>query len=367
MKKDLWHYPRIKLAEQVLGMFESGLSNALVFFAPRRMGKTEFLLKDVLPLAKGKGWNVLYFSFLDAGQKPAEKFTLELTEFLNKIEGIKNKAQKALAKIKKIGGSALGVGGEVEFNESIPNPQGVKSLIGRLAKYNTNLILMDEIQVLAKYPANNDFIAALRTALDVHKTQVKVIFTGSSREGLRQMFSKANAPFFHFGQNLPFPEFGREFTDHFSEVFNTVTNRQLNKDELWATFQKMDKIPQLARSLVERLALHPSLTIGAGTEQLLTDVFGDRTFAEIWANCSRSEQMLLLLVAKDKSALYSKETRQFFAKKLSVKEITVTGIQSAIRSLLKKGLIGQEPDRGRYFIDDPSFKNWLIQEQENVI
>jgi hypothetical protein len=33
MTTDLWHYPRTQLAEQVLGMFASGLSSALVFFA----------------------------------------------------------------------------------------------------------------------------------------------------------------------------------------------------------------------------------------------------------------------------------------------------------------------------------------------
>ena len=65
MIDDIWHYPRTALAKQVLGMIESGLSTALVFFAPRRMGKTEFLLKDVYPLAKSKGVLPFYFSFLD--------------------------------------------------------------------------------------------------------------------------------------------------------------------------------------------------------------------------------------------------------------------------------------------------------------
>jgi len=38
---DLWHFPCTELEQQVLALFVSGLSNALVFFAPRRMGKTE--------------------------------------------------------------------------------------------------------------------------------------------------------------------------------------------------------------------------------------------------------------------------------------------------------------------------------------
>ena len=68
---------------------------------------------------------------------------------------------------------------------------------------------------------NRDFIAALRTSLDINKDKIKVIFTGSSREGLRHMFSKSDAPFFHFGQNLPFPEFDQNFIEHLANIFKT--------------------------------------------------------------------------------------------------------------------------------------------------
>ena len=47
MSEITWHYPRVQLAEQIMGMFTQGISNALTFFAPRRMGKTEFLRKDI--------------------------------------------------------------------------------------------------------------------------------------------------------------------------------------------------------------------------------------------------------------------------------------------------------------------------------
>src|SRR3990167_6591849 len=99
-KSDIWHYPRKELAKQVLGMFESGLSSALVFFAPRRMGKTEFLLKDMRPLAKKRGWDVLYFSFLDASSNAKEAFTLALIEFAVTMGVVKwEKFQKYIKKI----------------------------------------------------------------------------------------------------------------------------------------------------------------------------------------------------------------------------------------------------------------------------
>lgn len=70
------------------------------------------------------------------------------------------------------------------------------------------------MQALATSPKHAPFIAALRTGLDLNKDRVKAVFTGSSREGLRRMFSQASAPFFHFGQNLDFPDMDRGFTEH---------------------------------------------------------------------------------------------------------------------------------------------------------
>ena len=84
MKADLWHYPRTTLANQVLGMFDTGMSTSLVFFAPRRMGKTEFLRKDIQPLAEKRGWHTLYFSFLDADDNAGHLFLAGLIDFLNR-------------------------------------------------------------------------------------------------------------------------------------------------------------------------------------------------------------------------------------------------------------------------------------------
>ena len=74
----------------------------------------------------------------------------------------------------------------------------MKSIFSSLAGKGKILLLMDEVQVLTKKSTNDQFIAGFRTALDINKDLIKVIFTGSSREGLRRMFSQASAPFFHF-------------------------------------------------------------------------------------------------------------------------------------------------------------------------
>lgn len=362
MKKDMWHYARTKLAEQVLGMFETGLSNSLIFFAPRRMGKTEFLIKDIQPLAEKNGWKVFYFSFLDVGNKAKEEFTAALADFAGKV-GISIKVSKFLGKIKKVSGEAAGIKAGIELQEVKQTTAGMKEVFSNLAKNGKILLLLDEIQVLSAHEGNENFVAGLRTALDMYKDVVKVIFTGSSREGLRRMFSKSSAPFFHFGQNLPFPELGREFTDHLVRVFKKITKRSLDEEKFWVIFERMAKVPQLARSLIERMVLHPEISVDEAKSDLLRGVLDDRAFVAVWGNCSLLERVLLREVAQGASSFFGEEKRNGYAKKLGVSDLPVSAIQSSMRVLQRKNLIGHLPEeRGRYFIDDPSFKNWVLLE-----
>lgn len=363
MKRDIWHYPREKLAHQLLGMFGSGLSTSLIFFAPRRMGKTEFLRKDILPLAEKEGWHTFYFSFLEVNRNAEEMFCGVLTEFISKNK-ISNVTKSLAKRVRKVSGNIGSVGGEIELNYHKNVKFSINNLIEKLSKNGKTLLLLDEIQVLAKYKKNESFVAALRTALDMYKDNVKVIFTGSSQEGLRQMFSQASAPFFHFGQNLPFPKFGREFSDHLVSVFEKVTSQKLNAEKLWKSFQEMGQVPQLIRSLVERLILHTNITIEECTKQLLSDVTENRLYVEKWKKSSGLERVILLLIANKSESFFSVETRLEIAKKLGVELIGVSSVQSVIRALLKKGLIGRSTERGAYFIDDPNFQRWLKTRNE---
>ena len=75
--QDLWHYPRTDLAQSVMNTLNSNIVHALTLFAPRRMGKTEFLRKDIMPLAQSMGYRVFYFSFLDGVSEVIEERFIE--------------------------------------------------------------------------------------------------------------------------------------------------------------------------------------------------------------------------------------------------------------------------------------------------
>src|SRR5471032_2213660 len=71
MKPDLWHFSRPELAAGYLNLFGLGLSSARTLFARRRMGKTEFLLKDLIPAATAGGYLSAYVNLWDDDEEPA--------------------------------------------------------------------------------------------------------------------------------------------------------------------------------------------------------------------------------------------------------------------------------------------------------
>lgn len=356
-----WHFPRLSLAKQVLSMFDSGLSTALVFYAPRRMGKTEFLLEDIQPLAKKEGYQVFYHSFLDTSKNAEHEFTKSLQQYLQEND-LFTKPKKVASNIKNISAGALGIQGSIELHAPSNNTPDFKEMLVKLSKQRQLILLMDEIQALVKNnEINLPFITSLRTTLDTNKENIKVIFTGSSREGLKKMFSAKDAPFFHFGQNLSFPQFGPEFIEHLAQQYHTITHKKISETALWNAFEELGKMPQLIRALVERTVLHPELTIDQAKHELLEELAEDRSFENSWDTLSSLEQLILLELASENHKIYSVETRNKVAIKLGLESVAVSSIQTTIRKLNKNCIIGHAQEHGEYFIDDPNFQDWILQ------
>ena len=123
----------------------------------------------------------------------------------------------------------------------------------------------------------------------------------------------------------------------------------------------MQRSPQLARSLVERLALYPALNIESAKTQLLADTMGHRDFRRRWNDFKPLEQFILKAISSAQVELYSSQFRQQLAEAIGVENISVSNVQSALRSLSKKQLIFK-PENGTYEIEDALFKEWIMDE-----
>lgn len=121
-------------------------------------------------------------------------FTRELIHFLDVVDG---KTNNLFDKLKAI--DLMGVSVELQDkNQTKLDELSLVQIINAITESSDKpvLMLLDEVQELARVSHTIGLIRSLRTGLDINQQKIKVIFTGSSTNGLRAMFNDNKAPFF---------------------------------------------------------------------------------------------------------------------------------------------------------------------------
>src|SRR3990167_7724332 len=191
---EIWHYHRPALAKIHLDTLNSGLVTSTTIFAPRRAGKTSFLLKDLTPAAETAGYIVVYVDLWQTKFSPGASIVRALQRALepkNSVESLVSKLHMPIKKLKataEIGGAKLegelelgNVGKEVQTEIALQ----IDVLIDTLCKKKPVLLLVDEAQELAKTKEHEVYATALRTSIIRNQKRLRVVFTGSSRTQLR--------------------------------------------------------------------------------------------------------------------------------------------------------------------------------------
>lgn len=354
---NIWHYPRTELAERLIQSIQIGLVSSYVLFAPRRIGKTEFLINDLKPLAEVNKYFVIYFNFytdLTLEQSPAVLFKNKIREAIG--NSIFDKIQ--LNEVKLPWCSI-----NLKQNKSIAELD-VLELISLLSvklqkKGMQLLLLLDEVQELEFNKESQPLVAGLRTALDLNKETVKVVFTGSSQEGLKKMFQNSKAPFFHFSTNIEFPYFDKEFTDFLAKIYYEITQKNINTNELYEVFCKLGKITLYIREVLNLYILNPTFAINECCSLYIKQINNNDSYNKEWLNFLDSEKAILLAIANNVSNNFY--SHKFFEFSKSQQLIVSRGkIQAALKRLLESSTIILN-NEGHYVIPDKNFEDWIKQ------
>ena len=354
--RDLWHYPRTSLAQSMVDALSSGVVHALTLFAPRRMGKTEFLRNDITPLAQEAGYRVFYFSFLDgAADDVAARFIVTLKQF-QVSGGIVSSGASKLKGIKKI----TLAGSTLELNEPTATVS-ISDILDDLAHHKQPaLLLLDEIQELANIPSAAGIVASLRTGLDLNRTTIKTIFTGSSRNGLTSMFDDARAPFFHFSTNIDFPTLDDGFVAHLAAIYKQITKQPIDLQQLTAAFNELGRVPMQMRTLIKDVILDPRHDLTQALSDLKASLQNSQGYGATWAGLSVLDRLLLSYLAHGGHEPYSTDTRQAFSQSIGVKDVSTATIQSTIRRLSRQGHLTKNAF-GEYVVNEPNFLVWMLE------
>ncbi len=357
-----WHFARPELAKCYIEIFNVGLTSARGLFARRRMGKTEFLKKDFMPAAEKAGYMTVYINLWDLEFDPATTIVTELYRTIEPkgFQRILKSFSTSLEKIKASGKVAVIEGSvEADFSkaEKIKGSLLTESMAAFDKKKKSLMLIIDEAQVLT-YEENTKFAHALRSALDVRKERIKVIFAGSSETTLRRMFGVSSEPFYNWAPLEPFQLLGEEFVKAMVKKVNQICKMPLTEKEALEAFAELKNTPEFFRRYIEQYICNPQKGSIEALKITKSNVFNDDTFKRQWDSLLAADQIILTMVANGKSDLHGKSTLNQIGKTLGVSNVNKNTTHNSLRRLMDKCIL-TKIGYGQYQFEDEAFSDWV--------
>jgi hypothetical protein len=372
MAKPNWHYPRKELARHYLQSVELGMMNRIALLGVRRVGKTEFLLRDLFPLAMGEGYLPIYVNLWASLEKPQETFLHSLQNSLNNITDKSAVSSVLNAQIRKmeVGNSLIGKMG-LEFGEQVPAIESgdlilIADLLQKLAETPgcKPLLIIDEIQHLAQSSAFLPLQSALRTIFDTLGNTLPVIFAGSSRSGIQAMFSDNKMPFYNSAFMVEFPLLDEGFVQHCCELMVDHFGLHYDVHELASVFvQTFDSSPFWFSKLIQHLIMNKCAAAEA-VDIVCDQIILDGDFDRLSRSLKPVDKAVLITIRQGKRKLYADETLQMIHQRFGL-SVKASGITAALNKLQRRQLISQL-GRSDYIIENAGFVDFLLRESDSV-
>lgn len=364
---DEWHFPRPELADHYLNLLELGISSSLAIIAPRRKGKTLFVLQDLAPLAQKRNYLPVYASLWQNINAPHEGLILALEEAVQAIDKRATLKRLLNAKIKKttVSNELLGKM-EVEFANAPAKANNkelayLEQLLGELEKKagkKTVLLLIDEVQHLSTSKVFDPLTHTLRTMLDKRQGRVKSIFTGSSRHYMNLLFNESQSPFYHFVETVPFPDLDEKFIAFLSAKLSEEHGIDAGQQALKKAFERLDHSPYWMMKIIAHMVTFKQ-SLPKAEEYILQLMEAAEGFATL-AKKMRPVDRIVFLALCDGKNPFSKELMARIDRKTDVKGVA-PNIQRSIKRLSEANLISQTR-KGEYHIEKPGLKRYITRD-----
>ena len=359
-----WHFSRPALASKLLKIFDVGITSNIALIAPRRKGKTLFLLSDLAPQAESEGYLPIYASLWQNMDSPHEGLIMALEEAVRTITSQSVLTRIFDAKIKKatVSNELLGKM-DVEFSGAPQKAQPddlmlLDRLIGELvglAKNKTVLLMVDEIQHLATSTSFDPLAHALRTALDKRQGVVKTVFTGSSRHYMNLLFNESKSPFYHFVDQVPFPDLEREFIDFLRNRLHRDFSLSFAIGSLQQAFDDFDKSPYWMMKMISHLVTFEN-RLKEAVEYTRVLMEASEGFPEI-ATALKPIDKIVFEALCDNQSPFSEEVLKTIANETELKGIA-SNVQRSINRLKNSNIISQTISRS-YRVEKPGLRKFL--------
>jgi hypothetical protein len=194
---------RPDLANSYLALLKAQPGRPIALFAPRRVGKTYFLDRDLTPAAEKLGLLPVYADLWLNRSSPLDAINHALEEALDDVNVPRSSAGKiAKTPVKKVGALSASLEfGEEPARRQLPEKPELRmdALISRLANDSGKqiLLMLDEIQALGQSTSGDAAIATVRAVLQKHNKKVFAAWRNDdgSRRSDVSIRSTAHIPF----------------------------------------------------------------------------------------------------------------------------------------------------------------------------
>ena len=360
---DQWHFARPALTKHYMTHLLEGTGDPIALQSPRRWGKTTFLLSEIKPEAEARGLLPVYIDVWQNRDNALSAINYGLSEALDDLQVPNSTVGKRLkTKVGKV--SLAGVG--VEFGEE-PSRKAptdpyllvdwlLKSLI-RAARRPV-LLLFDEVQELGVAKDGEAVISALRSAITKSKSSVRVIFTGSNQDRLRELFSRSHAALYEGASLLNFPHLEADFLKFVAGHIRDRLHRRVTLAELLDAFERFAYQPRLLIDLVLLYASSNAKSFTSLLDDRTERAFTDETFKPLYEGLTSLQQAIIRRLLTH-AEISSQEARALYAEALDRPSISPGSVSDALKSLIDAQVLTKPAGSGGYAIADPLFERWL--------
>ncbi len=367
-----WIFERKALAKHYLDALDIGIMNRLALFAPRRRGKTLFLVNDIATLAEENNYFPVYASLWDNLDSPHIPILEALSASLNIIKKRGQLTSLLAAPIQKLSLGNAFIKGDIEFAGKKNKPTGnelaeISSLINQIAtirKKKKLLLLLDEIQYIATDEKFTPLAFAIRTAADKNHENVKIIFTGSSRTGMCLLFNKQNTAFYNSVERIDFPDLGTDFLAFCKNKLKKDYKISVSLENLVDCLDTLDQSPFWFVKVLHKMILH-KIKMKEALEVIMDEIIDLEDYAGMYRQMKPLDKLVLVSLGGSSKDTFSENRAKYLSKRLG-REIKIPTIQYTINKLVKLQLI-TKMGRAEYVIEKPLLKEYVLSRLESEL
>jgi len=356
---------RPALADSYLALLKAQPGRPIALFAPRRVGKTYFLDRDLAPAAEKAGLLPVYADLWLQRTAPMDAINHALEEALDDARVPRSSAARlGKTTVKKIGVLSASVElGDEPTRRALPDKPELRmdALITRLANASGKqiLLMLDEIQVLGQSTSGEAAVATVRAVLQKHNKKVCAVFTGSSQEELGEMMMAAGGPMYQFAQLLIFPFLDSSYLQQLAKHYSSVhPNKKLDVAALQALFAHIGHKPALMKDIVKEMSAEGITNVDQALARFMADDRNVPAWQGVLASLQPLEQALLVVLAHGLAPM-GKDSLPALTR-ITGKAVTLAKVRVALDRMRKAGILSKPPNVG-YMIEDRLFKDYVAK------